>query len=360
MNIVLSSFHDAYISEAFCRSVLITPRLDRFIMYPTFEEINFIINLTNILKQIYRYFPIFLLLFGGIGNSLSCLVFLQRALRKNPCALYFLAASISNIVYLSTLTSTMLDAWDETFNLMNTVSGVCKFTMLIILMSRTLSLWFIVLATIDRYLVSSPDENRRQMSSLKRSHQSIIIGCVLTLLMWGETFYCFDANLIGTPLKCFTTSSACRFYNDISVTLMSILIPSIIMLIFGGLTIANIHRSRERINPSMSITNALPSRSRKTEQNLTRMLLTQILLIVILNLPQAIFTFYLTITFDQPKTPVQGTLNGFIFNILLLFPFISCSISFLLYTLAGKIFRQTFVEMAQKVVNFLTCYRHPV
>ena len=321
-------------------------------MYPSLEEINFILNLINIQKQIFRYFPILLLLFGTIGNLTSCLVFLQRALRNNPCAIYFLAASISNLVYLATLTSLMLDAWDETLNLMSTISGMCKFTMLIILMSRTLSLWFIVLATIDRYLVSSPNQNRRQMSSLKNSHQSIVIACVLVLAIWAETIYCFDANLIGTPIKCYTTSNACRLYNDINLALTSIVIPSIVMLAFGGFTISNIHQSRQRMHPSTSVTVAAPSRSRKTEQNLTRMLLIQVFLIVILNLPQAIFTFYLTMIFDQPKTPVQGVLYGFIYNILLLCPFISCCISFLLYTLTGKIFRETLVQVAKQIINF--------
>ena len=324
-------------------------------MYPTFEEINFIITLTNIYKQIYRYLPILLILLGMIGNLMSCLVFTQRALRKNPCALYFLVASISNIVFLTTLTSNMLDAWDETLNLMNTVAGVCKFTIFIIFTSRTLSIWCVVFATIDRYLVSSSDQSRRQLSSLKRSYQSVTIACISGLLIWAETFYCFDANRIGTPIKCFTTSNACRLYNDISVTFMSIIIPSIVMLTFGALTILNIKQSRQRINPSTSVTIAPAARSRKTEQNFTRMLLAQVFLIVMLNLPPAIFIFYLTITFDQPKTPVEGTLNGFIFNMLILFPSISSALSFLLYTLTGKVFRQTLVQLARQIVNFFTC-----
>ena len=321
-------------------------------MYPTLEEINFILNLTNIQKQIFRYFPILLLFFGLIGNLMSCLVFVQRALYKNPCAIYFLAASITNIIYLATLTSAMLDAWNEAFNLMSTISGICKFTMLIIMMSRTLCLWFIVLATIDRYLVSSADQNRRQMSSLKGCHRSITIACVLALAIWAETFYCFDANLTGTPMKCFSISNECHLYNDIVLTVMSTIIPSIVMLVFGGLTIKNIHQSRQRINPSTSVTIAAPSRSHKTEQNFTRMLLTQVFLTIILDLPQGIFIFYMTMMYNQPITPVQGALNGFIFNILLLFPFISSCISFLLYTLTGKIFRQTFIQVAKQIINF--------
>jgi len=319
------------------------------------DDLSFIININNIYTQIYRYVPIFLFLFGTIGNLISILVFTRRTLRKNPCAIYFLAASLSNLTSLTTLLSPMLDAWNETFNLINTISGLCKFTMFIILISRTLAIWFIVLATIDRYLVSSPDANRRQMSSLKQAQRWIAIACTMAILIWAETFYCFDANLIGTPLKCYTTSKECRLYNDITLALITITIPSISMFIFGLLTTINIHRFRQRINPIMNTFTVSNSRIRKTEQTLTRMLLAQVSLIIILNLPHAIYIFYLTITFYEPKTLVQGTLNDFIFNMLLVLPFVSSCISFLLYTLSGKIFRETLVHLGKIIITRFKC-----
>jgi hypothetical protein len=146
------------------------------------------------------------------------------------------------------------------------------------------------------------------MSSFKKAQLCIAIACTITILIWAETIYCFDANLIGNPLKCYTTSEECRLYNDITLALITITIPSILMLIFGLLTTVNIHQSRQRIHPSMNTVNISNSRSRKTEQTLTRMLLTQVSLIVILNLPYAIYNIlYLTITFYEPKTSVQGT-----------------------------------------------------
>lgn len=323
----------------------------------TFEDLTLILNINNISKQIYRYVPIFLFLFGIIGNLMSILVFIQRTLRTNPCAMYFLAASLSNLTYLLTLLSPMLDAWDETFNLINTVSGLCKFTMFIILTARTLALWFIVLAAIDRYLVSSTNNNRRQLSSLKQSYLNITIVCIIAILMWIESIYCFDANLIGTPLKCYTTSQACKLYNDLTLALITITIPIILMLIFGLLTTVNIRQSNRRINPTVITVVTSNSTSRRTEQVLTRMLFTQVFLITILNLPHAVFIIYLTITFDQPRTPVQGTIGGFIFNILLLLPFVSSCTSFLLYTLTGKIFRETLVQLIKKMITSLTCNR---
>lgn len=322
----------------------------------TLEDLSIIININNIYKQIYRYVPIFLFIFGTFGNLISILVFIQRALRTNPCATYFLAASLSNLIYLMTLLSPMLDAWNETYNLISTISELCKLTMFIILVARTLALWFIVLATIDRYLISSPNNNLRQMSNSKQCYRCIIIICIIAILVWIESIYCFDANLVGTPIKCYTTSQTCHLYNDLTLALLTITIPTIVMLIFGLLTIINMHQSRRRTDASVTtVTTVSNSRSRRTEQILTRMLFAQIFLIIILNLPHALFIIYLTITSDQSLTPVQGTINGFIFNLLLLLPFLSSCISFLLYTLSGKIFRETLVQLGKKLIILLKC-----
>ena len=307
----------------------------------TVDDLSFILHLNDITQKTYRYAPIFLLMFGIIGNLLSCLVFSQRVLRTNPCAIYFLAVSISNLVFLPTQLSTILGSWDQSLNLTNNISGLCKLMMFIILTTRTLILWFLVLATIDRYLISSSNINRRRMSSLKQSHRCIVITCVAAILIWAESTFCFDANRIEMPVQCYTTSDQCHLYNSIALSLIAIAIPSILMFIFGLLTIINIRQSRRNIGPNtMTVTvTVMPGKIRRNEHNLTQMLLTQVFLIIILNFPYAMFILYLTITDFQQKTVVQEVVNGFIFNTLILLPFIFSSISFLFYTLVGKVFR---------------------
>ena len=315
------------------------------------NTLNSILTLNNISTQINRFIPIVLLLFGLTGNALSCLVFLQRALRTNPCTWYFLAASLSNMAFLTTLLSPLLDAWNEDWNLMNTIGGLCKFTMLVILTARSLSIWLIVLATIDRYLASSSDARRRQMRSSKQAARWIIITCVVSVAVWAESVYCFDGNLINTPIPCYTRSVECRFYNDITLALFTITVPSVIMLVFGLLTINNIHQSKRLIEPSNTATNVSQGHSRKLERHLTRMLLLQVLLIVAFNLPNAGHVLYLSITFYQEKTVLERVTDGFIFNILLLLPFISCCISFYVHTLSGSIFRQTLRQVFQRLLR---------
>ena len=181
----------------------------------------------------------------------------------------------------------------------------------------------------------------------------LLLASLTSALIWAESIYCFDANLIGTPMQCYTSSHTCQLYNDICLAFMTITVPSVLMLIFGFLTIVNIRRSRRFVMPNASGTAALDGKSRKTENMLTRMLLTQVFLVILLNLPHAIYIFYLTITWSRANTPVQRSIDGFIFNVLLLLPFACSCLSFFLYTLSGGLFRQTLAELLHRVFRRL-------
>ena len=315
-------------------------------------SLSSILTLKSISTQLHRFIPIVLLFFGVTGNVLSCLVFRQRALRTYPCTLYFLAASLSNLAFLTTLLPTMIGAWNEDWNLINTTDGLCKWTVFVLLTSRSLSIWLIVLATIDRYLASSANANRRQMRSSKQAARWILTTCVVSLAVWVESIYCFETNLINTPRPCYMRSIECRLYNDITLALFAIIVPSTTMLVFGLLMINNIQQSKRMLQQSNTATNMPQGQySCKLEHHLTRMLLLQVLLVVVFNLPQAVHIFYLATTFYQEKTPLQQVTDGFIFNILLLLPFTSCCISFYVHTLSGSIFRQTLRQVFQRLLR---------
>ena len=212
----------------------------------------------------------------------------------------------------------------------------------------------IALATVDRSLVSSVNIHRRQMSNLRNTYCAIAFICILSFLIWFEVFFCFDANLIGTPIQCYTTSNSCRMYNDLTHAIFIIIAPAMTMLIFGFCTIRNIRQHR-RIGPN-STTEQTVSRSRRSESSLTRMLLVQVLVLTVLSLPFAIIILYLSWTFYQQKPPMQRILEGFLFNIFLLMGFIPNCISFWLYTLSGSLFRQTFIDLIKKMLRHLPCY----
>jgi hypothetical protein len=313
-----------------------------------------IAQLSNASIQINRYLSVTLFIFGTIGNVLNCLVFSQKKFRSNPCVIYFLIASISNLIsIISGLSSRMLRDWKIYSDLTETISILCKFRLLILFTTRNIASWLLVCATIDRYLVSSTKIHLRRMSNIKQANRWIILVCIISFIFWSETIYCFDSNLQNTPLKCYAKSNICRIFNDLSQSLITTIIPSLIMLIFGLNTITNIHRS-QLMNPVIIGKNMNTfTRNRKTDTSLTRMLFLQIILLTIFNIPQAIQKFYITNTFYQSKSLTQKAFERFLFNIGVLLTYIPHCLPFYIYTFTGRVFRITLFQIFQSMIRRL-------
>ncbi|CAF3513367.1 unnamed protein product [Rotaria sp. Silwood1] len=69
-------------------------------MSSTNPTLSYIAKLQYISGQLSLYMSIIILVFGLIGNLLNCLVFAQRSLRSKPCVVYFLVASILNLIII--------------------------------------------------------------------------------------------------------------------------------------------------------------------------------------------------------------------------------------------------------------------
>ncbi len=301
---------------------------------------------SNVSIQINRYLSVTLFLFGTIGNILNCLVFSQRKLRSNPCVIYFLIASISNLIsIISGLPPRMLRDWEIISDLTETIPILCKFRLFIIFTTRTIASWLLVCATMDRYLVSSTKIRLRRMSNIKQAIHLIIIVCIISFIFWSESIYCFDSNLQNTPLKCYAKSNICRIFNDLSQVLITTIFPSLIMLIFGLSTITNIHRS-QLMNPVITgKSSSTPTKNRKTDTSLTRMLFLQIMLLTIFTIPQAIQKFYITNTFYQSKSLTQKAFERDLFSIVALLTYIPHCLPFYIYTFTGRVFRKTLFQL---------------
>src|SRR5690348_14321280 len=95
------------------------------------SETNLIDYLNSLSPILNRYLSIIIFLFGTVGNLLNCLALSQRTLRSNPCAFYFLASSIANIITLiSGVAVRLLAGWSA--DLTDTVGWLCKFRIFVL------------------------------------------------------------------------------------------------------------------------------------------------------------------------------------------------------------------------------------
>ena len=323
-----------------------------------------IATLNSLSAQLNRYLSIGIFLFGTVGNLLNCIALAQPRLRSNPCASLFLASSVASLITLvSGVAVRLLAGWS--LDLTDTVGWLCKLRIFVLFTSRTIASWFIMLATVDRWLSSSVDVQRRQRSSLKNAQRGMIGVISLACLAYGQIFYCYEANLINSPLKCYGRTIWCRLLIDSEFTTISVLIPSILMLFFGLKTILAIRRSaRRRVQPmTLSVVTQVGSnnnrkvhRSKKTDQSLFVMLFVQVILLTLFSLPQATQNLYGNLTRNEFKSSLQIAINNFVFNLFLLLTYVTNGMPFYIYTLTGgSVFRTALVNSLREMIQKITC-----
>ncbi|CAF1137359.1 unnamed protein product [Rotaria magnacalcarata] len=308
---------------------------------PSLADAVLIETINHATHQIVRYCSIFIFLFGSIGNILNVFVLSQLPFRLNPCAVLFLFSSAVNfIAILSGLLSRMLSGWGA--DLTATNRFFCKLRGFLVNITRVVAIWYILFATIDRWLLSSRRLQRRQMSSLKNAQRAMIITLILSTLIFSHVIYCQEPNLVNTPQKCYGKTQACQFLTDISFTTLTIL-PLLLILIFGLMTIRNIRESRARISHiitqlggNIRATNANQQRRlAKQDHYLLIMLLIQILILFVLSLPLSFQKIYVAITANEMPSGLNTAVNNLVYNISQMLSFLANGMPFYIYTLAG-------------------------
>jgi len=92
--------------------------------------------------------------------------------------------------------------------------------------------YFIRAAAIDRWLQSSQNIYYRQMSSIKNSTRVIILILMIFSIYHSINAICYEAFLEIPPIKCYAGSIICRYFENISYALITVLIPQLMMLFF--------------------------------------------------------------------------------------------------------------------------------
>ncbi|CAF4425905.1 unnamed protein product [Rotaria sp. Silwood2] len=313
--------------------------------------------LKHISDYISRYFSMFIFLIGTIGNTLNIFILSQRSLRQIPCIFFFFASSIASLISIDFgLITRVLSGWavDPTY----TIGWFCKVRTFIVFSSRAMVFWFFVLATIDRWLSSSVQIHHRQLSTLKNARRATAVVILITMIVYGELLYCYDANLIDAPFKCYAKTHACQLLADMTFVCFTTSVPILIMFIFGLLTISNIRQSQRRIlqmtsiaiNPTISATNhEFQQRSKKNEQHLLLMVFVQVFVLAILTLPQAIQRLYAAFI-GSYNSQLQATIDMFVYNFVLLLTYLASATPFYIYTLTGgTLFRKASLEFMQSI-----------
>ena len=302
-----------------------------------------LLALFNHLIQIFaQVFDGLMWIIGNIGAILTCIVFSQAIFRKSPCAMYFTASSFSQLFVFNFAVFIRMIQYGYNVPVNSVPSWFCKLRFYIFYVAGASARYNIIFAAVDRFLCSCRSARLRRWSSSKVARSLIIIDAIIWVLFYIQILVLVDV----TNDKCRIQVADIMKYFNFYLIIENGFLPIIPMLIFGLLTIHNIQRSiqrvkaRETIDGTSSNTNNQSSSPSRKEVQLHRMLINQVVIYAILNLPFPVYNLYRTYANLSSFTGSRAAIDTFINNLCFDMTYLCFTLTFFNFLLTSRMFRR--------------------
>ncbi|CAF1137493.1 unnamed protein product [Didymodactylos carnosus] len=318
------------------------------------------VSVLNYVKQSFgRYFAVVCFLFGGVGAILNVIILTRRSLRSNPCSICFLASTFADlfIVFISIPVRFLTAGYNIDPTLLSVAT--CRIQYYTFWLSRALSSWYIALASIDRYLSSSISARIRRWSSKQIAYLTIAVVTTTISLSYIHVLIYFTINVTRDKYGN-VTSFSCNGENGFYRTFAAFfhltcytIIPPLLMLVFGLLTLNNIRQQSHLVLPSTqtrATTKFANKQNRKTDRQLFLMLFLQVICIFLSTTPLSAQQLYSTLTASFVKDAFKMAQDSLFLAVVGNIAFIAHCSPFYLFTLAGAIFRRELKNLFFKFV----------
>ncbi|CAF0953489.1 unnamed protein product [Adineta steineri] len=304
-----------------------------------------LITFINLLNKIISQYGLGLIWFiGNIGSVLTCMVFYQPTYDKSPCAMYFLVSSFAQFFTFNFPLLTRLLQYGYDIKTVNISLGYCKFRYYCFYVSVAIPRYAIVIASIDRYFASSRNALRRQWSSPKIAFRLIIGNIILWCIIYIQVLVFYEIR----DHSCQPQAGAYGMFFSIYISIDSGILPTLLMLIFGLLTVRNVHQTRKRIGIVRETNDGRPIQTgkiSKKELQLHKMIANQIILYIIFNIPNPCYLVYNAFTINTEKSAARQTIEVFINNMTYLLVYFGFSLTFATFVISSGIFRREFLQL---------------
>ncbi|UJR20266.1 hypothetical protein I4U23_023397 [Adineta vaga] len=315
--------------------------------------------LDYIQRRLFQYVgPIFMCI-GTISSTLNLMVFTKNPLRKNPCTICLIALNIINFIspYLTFLGLILEVGYGFDVSSTNLLFCRSKYYTGFVLASWHSSC--LILASIDRMLVTSRNAGTRQRSTCRL----VIISIISIFLFW--MIFHIHAWMLVKILQIGPNYSVCYYEPGVYTSLVTYYtlvisgtLPPVLMGIFGCWTIRNIrqihhtaHQSSTRMSTIIVIR---PAQLQAKDRQLIRMLLVEIVTYIIFKFPVTIVYIYEEITRNISKNEEQRMIEKSILQIVYFLYFVENSIGCYTNILVSKTFRTELKHLFVSVRLFCT------
>ncbi|UJR32315.1 hypothetical protein I4U23_019779 [Adineta vaga] len=272
-------------------------------------------------------------LLSTITNLLNICILSSDKLHRSPCTHYFRAYAIFSIIYTCLVCPTQ---FLRGFHI-DWASGSigCKLHFYFLFLIPCQANLMLILASLDRYCSSMKLSRMYSKTAIRTARINIILSTILSTIYMSPMLIIYKWN--KNDYKCLSEVNTIISIYIFTQMLLYYFLAPIVMFTFGLLTISNI--SQYSVRAKLSI---VSMRRRQTERQLTLMLLVQISLHIILIFPFGIIYFIHSLI---PSTRTPNVLA--IRYILVMWQQLDYFISFFLYILTGRVYRQELIRLLQ-------------
>ncbi|CAF0991618.1 unnamed protein product [Adineta steineri] len=207
----------------------------------------FLTSLQSIQTNLFRIGGPILLVFGVINCVISLIVFTQKNLRKSPCSIYLIAANVVNLLYITLSVLFLILTTGYGIDVFGSNLFMCRFYYYTSYVLDILSPFYLILASIDRVLVTSSNARTRQRSTPRLAYICIGCGTLFWMLFHCHILFLTDIQEIAPGyFTCyFRAGSYVVFMSYYSLFVKATTVP-LLMIIFGIWTAKNIRKVRQR------------------------------------------------------------------------------------------------------------------
>ena len=213
------------------------------------SESTFVTSLLRGQTYVYRFGGSILTTIGTVSCIFSLAVFSKKNLRKSPCSIYLIAYHIASLllIYTTVLPQTLANGYNVDPTTNNLV--FCRFRLYTTLLFDVLGPSYLVLASIDRILLTSRHALTRQRSTPRLAYVCILTVTLFWLLAESHTLAFGHTIVLGSNFNLcfFQLGNYYAFVSYYTVAVKGLLLP-LLLLIFGLWAIKNV-RGLGRVAP---------------------------------------------------------------------------------------------------------------
>jgi hypothetical protein len=304
----------------------------------------------ELLNGIMSYIPLIIMIIGTLGSICNIIIFRSLKFRLNSCVFYLLLSTIFDLIYLlsSVLTRFIKNDFRNVF--IDQSILFCKFRTYIVVLTPTLSTYYLMFASIDRCLSTSSLKKWRNLSNINLAWKISLCSFIFFLIYSSHIIFFYELekkDLNNSISICIPSNEIYRIYFSLSLLLSSPLITYMIMFICTIITLLRIRKSKYRMKSLFN---------RRRHQNLNRHLIIMIFVQIGLGMLLTFFRCgFLIWNFLRKNNSSQIEIYLFLDQFSLLIYYLNFAKSFPVYMITSQLFRHVFY---QQITFFIQAIFH--